>query len=184
MKKVSKSKIAITYARALYEAAAEARCVEKVRDDAEKIRNLLKESNDWVVYLANPMIADGDKKDVLEKIVQKLKLNKDTCHCLSVIFENGRFADLSGIIDAFFHVYYRMNGYEEVEVETVKQLSATQNKKLQQNLEKMLDKKVVVTYKITPELIGGLRIKFGSEMIDNSLVSKLNRLEIEMKGVQ
>ena len=76
------------------------------------------------------------------------------------------------------------HGYEEVEVETVKQLSATQNKKLQQNLEKMLDKKVVVTYKITPELIGGLRIKFGSEMIDNSLVSKLNRLEIEMKGVQ
>ena len=72
----------------------------------------------------------------------------------------------------------------EVEVETVKQLSAAQDKKLQQNLEKILSKKVVLAYKITPEIIGGLRIKFGSEMIDNSLASKLNRLEIEMKGVQ
>lgn len=73
---------------------------------------------------------------------------------------------------------------QEVEVESVKELSAAQDKKLQANLEKVLGKKVVVSYKIRPELIGGLRIKFGSEMIDNSVISKLNRLENVMKGVQ
>lgn len=184
MKKISKSKIAVTYATALYEAAVETKALDKVWADAGKLRDLLKESDDWVTYLSNPMVADDDKKDVLNKIAQKLKLDKDTLRCLDVVFENGRFANIGAILNEFIHVYYRKNGFAEVEVETVKQLSAAQDKKLQQNLEKILSKKVVLAYKITPEIIGGLRIKFGSEMIDNSLASKLNRLEIEMKGVQ
>lgn len=184
VKKISKSKIASTYANALYEAAEESKALNKVWADAEKLRNLLRENDDWIKYLANPMVADNDKKDVLKKIAQKLKLDEDTLRCLDVVFENGRVTNLGGILDEFVHVYYRRNGYAEIEVETVKQLSAAQDKRLQQNLEKLLSKKVIVAYKIMPEIIGGLRIKFGSEMIDNSLASKLNRLEIEMKGVQ
>ena len=61
---------------------------------------------------------------------------------------------------------------------------AAQDKKLRANLEKMLSRKVVVKYEIKPELLGGLVIKFNSNMIDDSLKSKLNRLELVMKGGQ
>ena len=99
-----------------------------------------------------------------------------------MIADNGRFKELPLILEAFGHIYLQRQGIAEVEVETVKKLSAAQDKKLKANLERKLQKQVAVTYKIVPELIGGLKIKFGSEMIDNTLASKLNRLENMMKG--
>lgn len=94
------------------------------------------------------------------------------------------FAELPQILEAFRHVYYIRHDIAEVEVGTVRELSAAQDKKLRANLEKMLSRKVVVKYEIKPELLGGLVIKFNSNMIDDSLKSKLNRLELVMKGGQ
>ncbi len=118
------------------------------------------------------------------KISTKLGWSEDTLRCLEIVSENRRFRELPQILSEFVHVYYTRHNVVEVSVESVKKLSAAQDKKLQAQLEKFLNKKIVVSYKIAPELIGGLRIKFGSEMIDNSILSKLNRLENVMKGVQ
>ena len=74
------------------------------------------------------------------------------------------------------------NNIAEVSVDSAKALSVAQDKKLKANLEKVLGKKVVLTYTVLPEVLGGLRIKFGSEMFDDTIAAKLNRLEIMMKG--
>ena len=184
MKKISKNKIATTYAEALYQAAAENKSEAKVFDDAVKLNSVLAQDTEMVKFMANPMLANQDKQDVLQEIAHKLQWNKDTLRCLEVIAENRRFSELPLILQEYCHVYYKHKGINEVEVSTVKALNKTQDEKLRQKLAKLLQSEVVVTYKIVPELIGGLRIKFGSEMIDNSLVSKLNRLENIMKGVQ
>ena len=72
----------------------------------------------------------------------------------------------------------------EVEVQSAGALSPAQDKSLTAALEKMLSGKVVVNYQIRPEILGGLIVKFGSSMIDDSICGKLNRLEIMMKGGQ
>jgi ATP synthase F1, delta subunit len=184
VKKVSKTKIAVTYAIALYEAAAEKKAVDKVFADVKVLGSIARQESDLVKYLANPIWDDADKKEALRQVAEKLKLSKETLRCLDIVADNHRFGELLLILQEFVHIYYQRNNMQEVEVESVKELSAAQDKKLQANLEKVLGKKVVVSYKIRPELIGGLRIKFGSEMIDNSVISKLNRLENVMKGVQ
>jgi F-type H+-transporting ATPase subunit delta len=43
-------------------------------------------------------------------------------------------------------------------------------------------KKIVLSTKVDETLIGGLIVKIGSKMIDNSIKTKLNRLEIAMRG--
>ena len=69
-------------------------------------------------------------------------------------------------------------------MQSAQALSNAQEKSLTANLEKMLSKKVVVNYEICSEILGGLIVKFGSSMIDDSIRGKLNRLEIMMKGGQ
>ena len=63
-------------------------------------------------------------------------------------------------------------------------LSAAQVKKLEASLEKLLKQKVLVSYLVKPEVLGGLKVKYGSNMIDDTLLGKLNRLEQVMKGGQ
>ncbi len=184
MKKVSKTKIAATYATALYDAAFEKNVLDKVLEDVRKLIEVCRKDDEFVRYLANPVLDESDKKDVLAKTAKVLKLDEDTLRCLDIISENRRFGELAQILEEFVHIYYRRHNIAEAEVESVKKLSAAQVKKLTGNLEKFLGRKVVVSYKITPELIGGLRIISGSQMIDDSVESKLNRLEIMMKGGQ
>ena len=171
MKKDSKTKIARVYALALYEAAEERKAVPQVSDDMMKLLDAVRADAGIVKCLANPLWGLDDKKAALREVAARMKLNAETLNCLDLIAENGRFAELPQILEAFRHIYYVRHDIAEVEVGTVRELSAAQDK-------------VVVKYEIKPELLGGLVIKFNSNMIDDSLKSKLNRLELVMKGGQ
>ena len=49
--------------------------------------------------------------------------------------------------------------------------------------ESIVGGKVDIDVTVDPSLIGGLIVKVGSRMIDNSLRTKLQRLQLAMKGV-
>lgn len=184
MKKKSKTKIAATYATALYAAAEEKKAVDAVLQDVEKLLPVVKADAAFIKFMANPLYDMEEKKEVLAEVAKKLRLSAQMLSCLEVIDENSRFADLEYILAEFKHIYFDKHNIVQVDVDSVKKLSAAQDKKLAANLEKLLNKKVVINYTITPDILGGLRIKFGSSMIDDSLQNKLNRLEIVMKGGQ
>ena len=184
MKKDSKNKIASIYALALYEAAEEKKAVSKVHEDILLLLNEIKAEPDFGKYFSNPLWGDKSKKAALKEIAEKLKLSKETLNCLDIIADNNRFPELALILQTFVHLYYQKHNIEEVEIDSVKKLTDTQNKKIVSMLERKLGKKVVANYVINPELLGGLRIRYGSTMIDDSVLGKLNRLEIMMKGGQ
>jgi F-type H+-transporting ATPase subunit delta len=50
-------------------------------------------------------------------------------------------------------------------------------------IKKAVGQKVAVNLSVDPALIGGLIVRVGSRMIDNSIRSKLQRLQLAMKGV-
>lgn len=182
MKKNSKTKIARIYSNALYDAAVDNKCVEKVWADVGKLKALIDENKEFADYMTNPLWSDDDKVDVLNKSAKALGLSSDTLNCLQVIVENRRMSELGFILDNFGKLYYAKNNIAEVLVETVKKLSSSQASRLQKTLEKVLGKKVVIDYQISPVILGGLRIRCGSKMVDGSLMSKLNYLENIMKG--
>ena len=153
-----------------------------MNEDVAKLRELLKDNSEFSCYLENPLWSNEDKYDVLKKTAEVLKLKSETVNCLDVIVSNGRFSDLSLILNGFQKIYYKDHGIVEVDVETVKDLSSSQDKKLKTVLGKLFAGDVVVNYKINPSIIGGLRIKSGSKMFDDSLATKLNYLENLMKG--
>ena len=182
MKKDSKTKIASTYALALYEGAEERKAVDAVVRDVEVLTSALREDKAVVGYLANPLWGAAAKKAALKDVAVRLGLSSETLNCLDILVDNNRFAELELILEDFRKIYYKKHGIEEVEVASVKALNPAQDKKLKAELEKLLQKKVIVRYLIMPELLGGLRIKYGSSMIDDTLAGKLNRLELVMKG--
>lgn len=182
MKKISKAKIAVTYATALLDAATEKKAADKVFADVLRLREAVGGDAEFVKYMANPLWPEADKRAVLSETAKKLKLSAETLRCLDIVHENRRFGEMLPILDEFVHLYYLRSNVAEVEVESVKKLSSAQDKKLSSALEELLKRKVVLNYKIYSELIGGLRVRVGSEMFDDTVASKLNRLEIMMKG--
>ena len=184
LKKVSKSKIATTYALALYEVAADKKAVSKVYDDIKKLQAEISKNTDFIKYFANPLWSNEAKIEALQTISSKMKFVAETRNCLNVVVENRRFAEFEEILKEFVHIYHQKNNIIEVEVQSAQNLSSAQAKKLEAILEKNLNKKVLVSYQVKPEIIGGLKVKYGSNMVDDSILGKLNRIEQVMKGGQ
>lgn len=184
MKKESKFKIAQRYALALYEAALDDNVLDKVARDLDALSAAVHENKDAVKYLANPLWNLEDKKSALKSLTQKLNLTDDTFNLLCVIADNSRFNELPEILQAFRSLYLQKNNMVDVKVETVMPLSSAQENLLKKNLQKFLNKEVVLSYEIKPDLLGGLVISYASDMIDDSIKGKLNRLETIMKGGQ
>ena len=182
MKKKSKAQIANIYAKALFEATVMTKSSAKVFADVEKLRFDLGNGKELSQYMLNPLYDDKDKQKLLQEIAKKLKLSKDTLNCLEILRENRRIQYLSAILDEFVHLYYQSKNMVEITVETVQKFSTEQKAKITNVLENKLKQKVVVNYILTPEILGGLKVRKGTNMFDDTIATKLKNLEIMMKG--
>ena len=63
-------------------------------------------------------------------------------------------------------------------------LDDRQRQAVTEALRRAVGGKVAVDLRVDPGLIGGLVVKVGSRMVDSSLKTKLQRLQLAMKGVE
>jgi F-type H+-transporting ATPase subunit delta len=179
----SKIQIASRYALALYLAAEEKKKIHEIGGDISTLLGIIKKDKDIIKDLSNPLWDADSKKNTLKLIGKKLKLSQETINCLGLVVDNNRTKDLELILEGFRKVYFKKHNITLVHVESVKELTPSQEKKLISNLEEKTSSKILLEYKIDPEILGGLIIRYGSEMIDDSVKGKLNKLETIMKGV-
>lgn len=184
MKSNSKKQLALSYANALYEAAAAEQAVPAVLADVMQLKAAMQQDAAIAAMLANPLWHANDKIQATAAVGEKLGFNRLTVNCLQIAAENERLAKLPEILDAFVKVYYAAENIAEVYISTAIELSVSQDTRLRAALEKWLNKKVVVNYVIKPDVLGGLLVECGSKMLDDSLKGKLGRLELLMKGTE
>ena len=101
---------------------------------------------------------DGRVKKIVKKIVTEKPRNQ------------------SGIL----HGYHRLIRLEvekrHVVVESAEALGDDLKSEVSSGLNKQYDSSLSVDYKVNPELIGGMRVKVGSDVWDGSVKAKLSRL--------
>ena len=116
--------------------------------------------------------------------MQKAEANSLTQRFIAVIAQNNRLFILPATIEAFLAELAGRRGEIIAEVTSAKELNESQIDSVTNVLRGALGNKVTVDAKIDSSLIGGLIVKVGSLMIDASLKTKLQRLQLAMKGAQ
>jgi len=80
-----------------------------------------------------------------------------------------------------FHRLVRLEVEEHhVVIESAVELDPAMSKQLVATLRARYGQGLSTEFKVSPELLGGLRIKVGSDVIDGSVRERLNRLESEL----
>ncbi len=182
MKKVSKTKIARIYAKSLFDVSVKEKKLDAIYSLVQDFMLLISADSSFVANISNPIWLYTQKQKEISVICKKLKCPKFLQTFIEVVTQNDRAYCLEEIFREFEHLYYVSKNIEEVNVETAVPLTKLQEKKLITNMEKLLNKKVVISYEVKPQLLGGLVITYDSKMIDDSLSGKIDRLLIAMKG--
>ena len=165
------SKIASTYAHALFDAAGDDKVLEDIKQDFGVICSLMKEQPQFMEILTLPKLSKDDKKNLIKNV-----FSKDASQIL-VNF-------LNEIMVAYNQLVNQHLGILEGTVYSAVDLSKEQLTRLTYTFTKKLNKKIKLNVVIDPTLLGGYKVSLGDVVYDNSIKLQLKNLKNNLLNVE
>jgi F-type H+-transporting ATPase subunit delta len=177
------SGVAERYAAALFDLADERRVLDEVASDLRDLRTMLAASADLARLVRSPLLARGEQGKAVAALAERAGFSPLVRDFIAVVARNRRLFALPAVIEAYLTKLAERRGEISAEVTVAQPLSEMQLARLGEQLRSSIGRTVSVVANVDPGLIGGMIVKVGSRMIDGSLRSKLQRLQLAMKGI-
>ena len=171
------------YAKALFELAEDAGSTDAVAADLDAFIALMDECDDLARLVDSPAFSRAEHLKGILPVLDKAGIKGLSARFIGLLAANGRLRHVRGMVEAFHDLLAQKRGEISVEVATATALSAAQMQQLEKTLKKITGRTTTITPEVDPSLLGGLVVKLGSRMYDNSLRTKLNNLQRAMKEV-
>jgi len=153
---------------------------EEFGNDIRSLLSLLESSEELRQFLANPLIKQDAKKAVIQQIAGE-EMNPLMRNFLRLLVDKGRILFLEGIGKQYLTKLRELNQTVLAEVTSAVPLSDAQQQTVREKVQAMTGaRQVEIETKIDADLIGGVVIKVGSQVIDASLRGQLRRLGIRL----
>ncbi len=174
------SEISAPYAQALLSLAKAENLSDRFGEDATSILGLLKDSPDLDQFLASPIISLDAKKAVLQQVLGD-QVHSHVRNFLLLIVDHRRIAFLSGILKQYQALLRELNQTALAEVSSAVPLNETQQQTVRDRVVALTGaRQVDLETTLDPDLIGGVIIKVGSQIIDASLRGQLRRISLRL----
>lgn len=170
------------YATALFDLARDAGSLSDVEASVATLKAALAESSDLRAMAKSPLIARGAKGAAVAALAETLRIDPLTTSFLGVLASNRRLNVLGDVLRAFSEQLAAHRGEARAEVTSAFPLSAGQLAALGAQLKSRVGRDVSLDTSVDPQLLGGLVVRIGSQMIDSSIRNRLNTLATAMKG--
>jgi len=175
--------IANRYATALFELADDQSRLDEVAADLTRLVSSIDESQDLQQLVRSPILNRKDQGKAMTSVLEAMEVGELTKNFVGLIAQNRRLFALTDMVKGFLDELARRRGEVTAEVTAARSLSESQVAALQETLQRSLGGKISISHEVDPTLIGGMVVKVGSRMVDTSLRTQLNKIQIAMKGV-
>ena len=170
------------YGSALYDLASEKKCIDSILNDFEVAEKVLKESSELRQVIRSPLVNSDEKLNILLKIFSQSNLHDLTTTFLKVLSDNKRISNLISIILQFKKINSEKRGDITADITSADELSEDEKNNITNQLKNSLGQNLSLNFDVDKDIIGGLIVRVGSKMIDTSILNKINKLKIAMKG--
>jgi F-type H+-transporting ATPase subunit delta len=175
--------IAERYATALYELAEADKQLDIVAGDLRDLKAMVAGSRDLTRLIRSPLIDRDKQGGAIAAVMSRAGVSDLTRRFVGVITANRRLFVLPQIIDGFLALLAHRRGEVTAQVTSANALDARHVEALTEQLRRMVGGKVSVDLKVDPGILGGLVVRIGSRMFDSSLRTKLQKMQLAMKGI-
>jgi F-type H+-transporting ATPase subunit delta len=177
-----RASLAGRYASALFGLARDERQIDSVGRGLDSLGQALLDSRDFAELVDSPLVSREEAGKAFAAVAPQLNLDPITSNFLGVLARNGRKNQLRPVIRAFGRLAAEHRGETVAEVVTARPLHDDQVAKIKQQLRSRAGRDVSIDAQVDPSILGGIVVKLGSQRIDASIRTKLNRLAQVMKG--
>jgi len=127
----------------------------------------------------NPNLDARQVLDVLTGVV-KTPLDAKVSNLLRTVVDNGRLAALPEIAAQFNALVKSRSGTSDATIESAFPIDAAQLPQVVAALEKRFARRLNATVVVEPELIGGIRVVVGDEVLDTSVRGRLEKMRLAL----
>ena len=130
-------------------------------------------------YAGNPSVTSAQTFDVVTGVA-KSALPDTAKNFLRAVIDNGRISVLPEIASQFRTLKNAQSGSSDAVVYSAFALDAAALADLATTLEKRFGKKLNLKVELEPELIGGVRVVVGDEVLDTSVKARLEQMKVAL----
>ncbi|MEM7770167.1 MAG: ATP synthase F1 subunit delta [Cyanobacteria bacterium P01_E01_bin.6] len=154
----------------------------KISEDIGFLMGLINDSDSFYAFLSNPLVSDESKKSLLRKSVSE-HLHPYTFNFLMILIDRKRMSLLKNICSKYQDIYRKLNKIALAEVVSAVPLSDDQQEAVRQKVIQITGAhSVELESQIDADLIGGVVIKVGSQVLDASLKGQLRRIGLSLSS--
>lgn len=176
-------KIAIRYCRALLDIAIREETLDQVERELIWAQTILRENRELTELLLHPRIARSLKRKVIEEVFKPV-VSPLVFHFFCHIVEKKREEIFVVIADEFKDAADEFRGIMKAKVQTAIETSDEKLKRLKKNLEQLWGKRVELQVEVIPEILGGVILQIGSQIVDGSIRGRLERVRNQLLRVK
>lgn len=173
---MSASKVAIRYASSFLDSSIEKNTLDRVSEDFEFVYDTLRKNKELIRFIKSPIVKNETKQSVLSAIFQS-KIGKESLEFMLFVATKGRENILLDILEKFFEIRDEHFKIARISVITSFEFTPEQKIQIEKQFEKLLNKKVYMTYSVDNNLVGGFVAKAGDTIYDASVIHQLELLK-------
>ena len=162
------------YSDVMFELAQEAGLIDQVMADIEAVGEVLKDEPEFLSLLMLGQLKEDEKAKMIRRVF-KNRINDLTLDFLCVLAKRNRMNFLRGIGQRYQTLLDEYKHLHRIEVTLAKEPSDAEIEKLRIDIRNAINAEVKLSVTVDPEIIGGIMIRKGDLMIDNSVRTILNR---------
>ena len=130
-------------------------------------------------FADNPNVTNSQVFDVITGVA-KAALPEMAKNFLRTVIENGRLSALPEIAEQFRVLKNAQSGSSDAIVYSAFDIDSAALAELKVTLEKRFERKLNVSVQLEPDLIGGIRVVVGDEVLDSSVKASLEQMKMAL----
>jgi ATP synthase F1 delta subunit len=166
--------ISEVYARSLFEVAKEHGRLDAVREQLGQFTDALEGDRGLQQFFFSPYFSTPEKEDGLRRILQDA--DPTVVNFLELLIEKHRMPVLFRIRRDFERLWEEENRVLPVEITSATELDEQTVRGIGERIGQQTDRRVELTARVEPNILGGIVLRVGNQVLDASIRNRLESL--------
>lgn len=164
------------YARSLFDVLSRAGDPDAALSELQALAAIVNGHPDLRRALESPGVPLGAKLTVMREILALQPVSKVVGRLMTLIVENDDVNELDHIVEAYEQRVMDLHQVVRAEVTSAAALTEAQARGLEEAFARLTGKRVVLSTRVDPAIIGGVVARLGSRVYDGSVARHLERV--------
>lgn len=169
------------YGSALYALAVEEKSSKRIFEDFSEVNRAFSESPDFTRLLSNPRLSAEERAKTVGTVFEG-RIDRNLLNFLKILAEKRRCNTVGKCLEVYKRLYCEDNGILPVTATSAVELSDAQKKRLTEKLSTKTGSEILLSCKVDPSCVGGIRLEYGGMRYDASVRGRLSALERSIKN--